>query len=307
MQLDRTHVAIRPRSLAEIGDLALVLLRQYPQAILVGFAAGAIPFIILNSLLIGWLPLNETAENIYDEETLEQRYRYVWLMCVLVFLQTPLAGVFTTSYIGQAVFEQRPTWYNVFRDTMRLAPRIIITLGVLRGPVVAMSLLLLVWGEPFSPGIEIVLMMLVVGLVMLIRSVRPFLPEIMLLERCPLFVRGTDVIGLSRRSSLLHAPISGELIGRFIMVGTIISLLAVSIFYGYTFISSTLFGVPSWSLLESMVLLPLALWTAAGFSVFIRFLSYLDSRIRLEGWEVELLLRAESFRQFGGNNERTAA
>ena len=307
MQLDRTHVAIRPRSLAEIGDLALLLLRQYPQAILVGFALGALPFILLNAFLIGWIPLSETAENIYDEETLEQRYRYVWLMCVLVFLETPLAGIFTTSYIGQAVFEQRPTWYAVFRDTLKLAPRLLLTLGIFRGPAFAIFLLLLVVGEPFSAVIEVVWMMVGCGFIMLIRSVRPFLPEILLLERCPLFARSTDIISLNRRSSLLHTPISGELIGRFLMVGTIISLLAVAIFYGFTFIFGTLFGSTSWSAFESMVLFPLALWTAAGFSILIRFLSYLDSRIRLEGWEVELMLRAESNRQFGTRDQRKAA
>ncbi len=37
----------------------------------------------------------------------------------------------------------------------------------------------------------------------------------------------------------------------------------------------------------------------AGLSVLIRFLSYLDARIRLEGWEVDLAVRAEAQRQFG--------
>lgn len=307
MQLDRTHVAVRVRSLAEIGDLALMLLRQYPQAIAVGFFMGALPWMIINTVLLGWIPLSETAENVYDEETLAERYRYIWLMCVLVFLQTPFAGIFTTTYIGQAIFEQRPTWSRVFRDSIKLFPRLLLTLGLYRGVIPATLLIVLIWNQPFSPGIEVGWMILLCIIIAITRAARPFLPEIILLERCPIFVRGTDVISLSRRSGLLHGPISGELIGRFILVGVVVSMIAVAIFNSFWFVTGFVFGLNSWSLLVSMVLFPLALWTAGGFSVLVRFLSYLDSRIRLEGWEVELLLRAESIRQFGAIEEREAA
>jgi hypothetical protein len=42
--------------------------------------------------------------------------------------------------------------------------------------------------------------------------------------------------------------------------------------------------------------LPFALWIVASFFSVVRFLSYLDRRIRNEGWEVELVLRAEAER-----------
>ena len=45
-----------------------------------------------------------------------------------------------------------------------------------------------------------------------------------------------------------------------------------------------------------------SLWLVAGVSVIVRLLNYLDTRIRLEGWEVELVVRAESLRQFGKEN-----
>jgi hypothetical protein len=44
------------------------------------------------------------------------------------------------------------------------------------------------------------------------------------------------------------------------------------------------------------VLLPLAMWIAACYFTVFRFLTYLDARIRQEGWEVELRLRAEANR-----------
>jgi hypothetical protein len=41
---------------------------------------------------------------------------------------------------------------------------------------------------------------------------------------------------------------------------------------------------------------PLALWLVMGFFAVVRFLGYLDLRIRREGWEVELMMRAEAAR-----------
>lgn len=299
MQLDRTHVRIRPRTLSEIGDLALMLIRQYPQSLCVGFALGALPWVLCNWALLGWMPWSETIETVYDEETVQQRYRYVWLMASLVFLQTPLAGVLTTYYIGQAVFEQRPTWRSVFRETLRIYPRLLWSLGVVRGAIPAMLLVLSNWGEPIAVGREVLWVMLLLVWAMGIRGFRSFLPEILLLERCPIRAKKEDVLSANRRSQLLHNPLSGELLGRFMLTGTLIGLLAVGLFYSFAFLYQTIFNSQDWSLVVTMILLPLALWTAAGVSVLVRFLSYLDSRIRLEGWEVELNLRAEAMRQFG--------
>ena len=41
---------------------------------------------------------------------------------------------------------------------------------------------------------------------------------------------------------------------------------------------------------------PLSMWIAAGYLTVVRFLGYLDLRIRHEGWEVELRMRAEATR-----------
>lgn len=300
MQLDRTHVAIRPRSLSEIGDLALMLIRQYPQALIVGFFLGALPWALCNLALLGWIPLSETVENVYDEETLAQRYRFIWLMSSLVFLQTPLAGVLTTYYIGQAVFEQRPPWARVLRETWRVAPRLLWSLGVVRGPIPAMLLILTNWGQPMAVGREIFWLVLLLLWAAGLRSFRPFLPEILLLERCPIRSRPSDAaISASRRSQLLHNPLGGDLFGRFLLSGSIIALIAIGLFYSFVFLFQTVVNSQQWSLTVSLVLLPLAFWIAAGFSTLVRFLSYLDCRIRLEGWEVELSLRAEALRQFG--------
>ena len=41
---------------------------------------------------------------------------------------------------------------------------------------------------------------------------------------------------------------------------------------------------------------PLAMWFVAAYLTVVRFLNYLDLRIRDEGWEVELRMRAEAVR-----------
>ncbi len=40
----------------------------------------------------------------------------------------------------------------------------------------------------------------------------------------------------------------------------------------------------------------IAVWVTVGFTAVARFLAYLDLRIRREGWEVELAMRAEGIR-----------
>ena len=49
--------------------------------------------------------------------------------------------------------------------------------------------------------------------------------------------------------------------------------------------------------------MPAAAWVIGALSILIRLLNYLDTRIRLEGWEVELAVRAEAIRQFGDDAE----
>lgn len=296
MQLDKTHVVIRPRSFSEIGDLTLILIRRYPQAITIGFLVGVLPWAILDAILLSWIPLGETTEEIFEGEAVGQRFRYIWLMACLVFMQTPLAGVLTTTYIGQAIFETRPTWKSVIRDTLRISANLVLALGIYRCAIPASILVALVFGQPFSPLLEIFGLLALVGYAYVIRSVRPFLPEILLLERCPMTTKDPKTLTAGKRSGLLHSPISGDMLGRMIAVSAVNAVLTLAIFYSLVFVAETILMVRQWSLLVTLVFIPFTLWTVAAFDTVLRFVSYMDSRIRLEGWEVELLLRAEYFR-----------
>ena len=150
MQLDRTHVVVRLRSISEIGDLAMAMLRRYPAALLVGFTAGAIGWAIANGILLYWIPIHEASYGLEDEEAVGEVIRYLVWMAILVMLQTPAAGVLTTLYLGQAVFEQKPTWRSVLREVKRQFGSWFWVLGVKRLAIPTMILLAVRWGQPSS-------------------------------------------------------------------------------------------------------------------------------------------------------------
>jgi hypothetical protein len=123
----------------------------------------------------------------------------------------------------------------------------------------------------------------------------PYLNEIILLERNRLFGRGSAGTTTFRRSSYLHSNNTGDLFGRWL----------ISLLIGSTLIGSVAFAVGRlrWILVgdlrPDMILLldfPIAAWAVVSFFTVVRFLAYLDLRIRNEGWEVELTMRAEAAR-----------
>ncbi len=306
MQLDQTHVVIRLRTLSEIGDLAMVMIRRYPSSLLIGFVAGALPWAIANGFLIGWIPVVEAGYGLDDEEAMVEICRYLTWMALLVVLQAPAAGVMTTIFLGQAVFEQQPTWAVVFGEAKRQFGRWFVALGVVRLAIPTMLLLLIRWGQPVSGFWDVLVPVAVMIWVLIVRGSRPFLPEILVLEQCPLRGGGESVITARRRSKSLHGPMASDLSGRFLAVALVLSLLFLSVLY--TLIWARGISIGNWSFLDLSVLLvvyPLALWIVAGISVLVRLLNYLDTRIRLEGWEVELAVRAEAIRQFGDHTPAT--
>jgi hypothetical protein len=104
-----------------------------------------VPLTLINHLLIGWM-LPET------DNLLDIPIRYLSHMTMLLFLEAPLASVFATTYLGQAVFLDRPRLRDVVRDVLKLAPRILWCQVLIRGVGAAWLLLLAVdrYGE-FDP------------------------------------------------------------------------------------------------------------------------------------------------------------
>ena len=98
------------------------------------------------------------------------------------------------------------------------------------------------------------------------------------------------------RRSALHGGYVGELFVRWIgslAAGTALFLsLWLSLWSGF----GMLLNEWTWGKVVLTVYFPLALWLVVGYLTVVRFLGYLDLRIRREGWEVELMMRAEGAR-----------
>lgn len=305
MQLDQTQIVIRARSLGEIGDLAMMVAHRFPGPTMLAGLLGALPWALMNLLLIGWIPVKEFSDSLAGGSSLDFS-RYAYLMFVLVVLQAPIAGALSTVWLGRVVFEPgvklrdalealRSSWWPAFWS-----------LGVIRGPIPLMAILATGWGQPFSFLRDLFAPTLLLAWACILRSRWPFVPEILLLERCPLRSKDPSVIALKRRRRALHDLLQGELSGRFLVVSLVLCAIALSIHYALGWSRGVISGYWGSSLIVELFLLPLAMWLAASFSVVVRFLSYLDTRIRLEGWEVDLAVRAEANRMQAGDTNRVA-
>ncbi|MEM9827385.1 MAG: hypothetical protein AAF958_12380 [Planctomycetota bacterium] len=308
MQLDRTHLKIRTRTISELGDLALVMLRRYPGAFGVAFLVGALPWILIDFALLAWIPIRENEIGLTDTEAVPELLRYAAWMATLVFLQAPMAGVATTFYLGQAVFEEKPTYADVWRACRKRFWRWFWVLGWIRLPMLAVVLLCFRFGQPVDGFYDGFLPFCFLVPALAVRASRPFMPEILLLEQCPIRSEQPHGLTAAKRSTRLHVPLSAELNGRFVVIGIVFVGLVASLYYTLDSAASLLSGnAAAGTLWPLLVFYPAALWMIAAVSVLIRLLVYLDSRIRLEGWDVELAIRAEQIRQFGIVDARAVA
>lgn len=307
MQLDQTHLVIRKRVQTEIADLALVMIRKYPTALLIGLTLGAIPWAILNWCLLAWIPIREAEFGLSDDDAAMELYRYLAWMTLLVFAQAPAAGAWTTYYLGQSVFEKRPTWASVRSQVRKFFPRWFWHLAVIRLTIPVMIFLAVRWGQPFDQTADFVVYFAVLAWLLIVRAGRPFLPEIILLEQCPVRSEDPSAITLRRRMRVLHKPMAGELTARMFNVSVAATIVVLAVFYTFGFLRGITLGEWNQDSFSYLVLFPAALWLVAIISVYYRLLNYLDTRIRLEGWEVELAVRAEEVRQFGQQDSLSPA
>ncbi len=257
MKLDETRIVIRYRTKADVLDLALKMIRCHAGPISCWLLLGAAPLFLLNMWLLD------------DFEF----YDFVWgfplsymvLTTLLVFLEMPLATAPLTLFLGQAVFMPHPDRKTLFRDLRGSLPQLIVYQVLLR---------------PFS-------------------VLYPYLNEVILLERNPLRTRTRTVKTTGARSRELHRDQSSDLI-----INGFLNFLLGLVLFGATWASLALMRIlffGDWDLLTGASLdrpmyttyYHLLLWTIVGFTTVLRFLSYLNLRIRREGWDVELQVRAE--------------
>lgn len=312
MQLDKTRIVIRERDLPDTLDLTLQVIRRFAGGLIVPLLLGIVPFALLNYVLIGWmtpLAIEASREQIaqmrggpfvdpsYITAALtEESIRYLWAMFLLVFWQGPTATAIATAWLGGAVFQRDQSSIEILRDVGKLFPRLLWTQFILRGVIVGTALPL-TFAEEFYFGREVLLPIVLLLYVGLLRALRPYMNEIVLLERNPLFAKAENTMTIGRRSKFLHSPSSSDLILRAIVAAAVGTALCAAIVGSIYTLGWYLLNERWWiSRIGFDIVIPFAMWCVVAFMAVFRFLSYLDLRIRYEGWEVELLMRAEAER-----------
>jgi hypothetical protein len=276
MQLDRHRIAIRERNYLDVLDLALQVIRAYPVALFFALAAGIVPVAALNAwLLHGMVDL--TVEPVpYSEagtviQCLGRNFPYFFCMLLLVVWEIPLATAPATLYLGQALFSDQPQPRRIAASFWKSLPQLLLYQVLVRGVLVPW---VLTWFLPFS--------------------IWPYLNEVVLLERNPLRADRPGQMSTGRRRQALHAGSAGDLFLRWVAGVAIGLMLFLTILFSLWVLGMVLLKEepePGWEFY--LVYYPVALWAVMGFFTVVRFLGYLDLRIRREGWEVELLMRAE--------------
>ena len=241
-------------------DQTLIAIRERRQIDLFDLALMVIrrrPLPILWATLGGVTPfllLNVWLFRIMGEELAS-------LGLVLWWFEAPVALAPLTFVLGGMMFGRTPTLRSVIRQMVRSAPTLVWTHGFLR-------FIPLYWLPP--------------------RLV--FANEILLLERI-------SWLKLWKRGGRIALGREGDLFFLDMFQPIAIWTLAFLAYFGFGRLFQAVLAEPlTWDILDPTALTGLTfqipLWAAAAYFGVVRFLTYIDQRIRLEGWEVELRLRA---------------
>jgi hypothetical protein len=287
VQLDQNRIVIRERSYLDILDLALRVTRVYAWPLAVAFACGVVPAASLNAwLLAGY------AE--YDFE-LGFPATYMWYMFLLVVLEMPLVSAPVTLYLGEALFTDRPRPGEIARKSLRSLPQLLFFQLFLRSLLIPLAFSWLLLSSTFEVFAGVTSFFLLI-LWSVFFAAWPYLGEVILLERNPMRGKQPGQMTTNRRRRLLHGGYAGELFTRWMGTLGIGSLLFLSVWLSFWLACGMLLNEWEWSGTPFTFGFPLALWLVVGYFSVVRFLGYLDLRIRREGWEVELMIRAEQAR-----------
>ena len=263
--LDNHFIAIRKRSVGELFDLTLVVLRTEGLRVLGWFAVFVIPLSLLNHAVLTW-----AADSILVLDAEEDSWPiFYFLGCVgLIVLETPFASSPLMIYLGKRVFtaDSRPSSSEVLIDWVEALPQLVIY-TILLFPLIL---------------------------------IYDCLPEIVALERSPMFRKKKDQMTTFRRLKNFHRDRFGEqfillyplLIFCVILAPTLGAIVSFVFYLGYG-------PIPSHLPLFVAIQVPVIGWAATLFMLVFHFLRYINMRIEREGWDVELVFRDERSRMTG--------
>jgi hypothetical protein len=252
MITDRTMIVIRERSFMDLLDLALLVVRAYPVTLGLAAAAGIAPWAALNVWLLSFPEFS----------------RYFWVP--LLAMETPWATAPITLAMGDLMFGVRIRPARLFFTFLRSVPALFVTQILMRGFFLVLPVL-----YPLVP------------------TQYGFLDEVILLEREPKWRTWKSL----KRSRALSRGVESDFFMRWLGQIAIGVLFAVCFWMGAETVIGALFDNevtwyrPGLGDLSGM-LFQTGIWLAIAYFGVVRFLSYIDRRIRLEGWEIELRLKA---------------
>lgn len=287
MKFDKTFIAIRERGILEIFDLSLHVVKDHFNQIFWLLVIGAAPWIAIDLYFVHWMTID------YDTPQL-----YGWVMALLVISQAQVGTTFVTHYLGQAMFVGRPGIWETVRNVLKTPLFFIWLHGGLR-TVIPTLLFASILTQDNPDNILLASTFLIpfsVFIGVIVRAVRPYVSEILLLEKTPIRKKEDGQINFGRRSSSLHGAAGADLFGRFITSSILAFPVFVSFYSSFVVVDQVLNIRANSEFSYIPYYFVLALWLVAGLMSVIRFLSYIDLRIRQEGWAVELRMRAEGSR-----------
>ena len=287
MRFDQTSIAIRERSSLEVFDLAAnVAVRQFKPLLLLLFL-NATPFVLLDYYLVGWM-----TDVSYSYEL---SMAYYVAMLALIVSQAQLGTCLITIFMGRVMFMEEYSVKAVLKQFLSRLPYFLLSQGILR---MALFAALVAWAMPRIDSEETYMIVYlglpaIVFLGLLVRAMRPYVPEVIFLEQTPLKKKG-DLPSLKDRSKNLHMLASGSISVQFLLLVAIAPLLVFAVHAVFILLDSMLSIRSNSEMSFQPYYLLVAAWLVAGFCAVVRFLMYIDIRIRQEGWSVQLKFMAEN-------------
>lgn len=265
MQLDQHRIVIRERSFVDLLDLALRVIRAYAAPLTGLLVLGVAPAMILNAYLL-------SDRDVQLHEAIIP-FDYLGPLGLLMLVEIPLVTAPITLYLGHSLFMEKPQARQLVKEFFLSLPQMILFQVILRFFLV---MCIISW--------------------LLLFGAWPYMSEVILLERNPLFRRRPGQMTTFRRIRALHDGVMGDLFSRWLGSIACGGVLFASLFFSCLVLCGLLLNEWEWEGPVFTVICPLCLWIVIGVIAVVRYLGYLDLRIRREGWEVELLMRAEAAR-----------
>lgn len=289
MDLANTNIEIRERSLSQRVDLALRFVATRALGVGLYAAIGVIPAMALNAMLV-WL-----LDPFQTWSALDWQVPWVLIM-YLTWVESPLVMAPLVVFLGAALFRQPMTWRSALADVARKFCSQIYVHGIVRCHLFWVALVLLAYVNQSDVGFyTLVIFGVLFGSIFWF--LRPYVDQIIYLERLPLMFKKEHPMTVGQRSSILHSADSGTtMMESFINV-----LLSAIVFYAT-------YGLCLWAYYWitfntvtqdwfAASIFAFAWWNTMVVATVLRFLGYLDARIRSEGWELDLRVRREAEQQ----------